>query len=57
MDEIEKLTPIQYEITRELYKAIERLGGDMELLGAVGSWGDTLPQADVLEMLKVCNGN
>ena len=29
-------------IIAELYKAVERLGGNCELLAIIGSWGDTL---------------
>lgn len=48
---INELTPIQYEIVREIYKAFENLGAGMELLAAIGSWGDTLPEEDVLDGL------
>jgi hypothetical protein len=31
---------------------MERLGADEDLLAIVGSWRDTLPDADVLTMLR-----
>lgn len=54
-DEIEKLTPIQYEIVREISKMVQRLGGSMEDLATLGSWGDTLSQKDILGLLKIEN--
>lgn len=42
-------------IVRELYKAAERLDGSPCLLAAIGSWGDTLDDSDVLEALKSYN--
>jgi hypothetical protein len=34
------------------YVALERLGAEQELLAIVGSWCDTLCDADVLSMLR-----
>ena len=42
-------------IIREIYKAVERLGGSRELLGVIGSWGDTLTDEEVLEGLQRLN--
>lgn len=42
-------------IRAEIYKALETLGADIELLGAVGSWKDTLEDLDVLDLLKDWN--
>jgi hypothetical protein len=42
-------------IARELYVALERLGTDEELLSIVGSWRDTLTDAEVLSMLREYN--
>ena len=39
----------------EIYEALEDLGADRFLLAFVGSWGDTLSDADVLEGLKGWN--
>jgi hypothetical protein len=39
-------------ITREIYRALEALGADPGLLASVGSWGDTLDDAEILEMLQ-----
>jgi hypothetical protein len=33
----------------------ERLGADADLLAVVGSWRDTLPDADVLRLLREYN--
>jgi hypothetical protein len=52
---IEKLAPVQYEIISELSIAIDRLGAGAGLQSVLGSWGDTLPQADILQMLKDYN--
>ena len=38
-----------------LYDAAEKLGADRYLLGDIGSWGDTMEDADVLEMLREWN--
>jgi hypothetical protein len=38
-----------------VYRDMEELGADRELLAAVGSWGDSLDDEDVLEMLREWN--
>lgn len=38
-----------------LNRELERLGANRELLGAVGSWGDTLAPESVLDLLKDWN--
>jgi hypothetical protein len=38
-----------------LYEAAERLGADRFLLGAIGSWGDTLSDDEVLQELRDWN--
>jgi len=43
------------EIKAELYRAFVLLGADNGLLGALGSWGDSLPGGDVLENLRGWN--
>lgn len=43
------------EIRVELYRALEKLGAHPHLLGIIGSWGDGLSDAEVLEMLKAWN--
>jgi hypothetical protein len=48
-------SPIHHEIVHEIYTALEKLGADPKLLGVVGSWGDTLDDAQVLDMLKTWN--
>ena len=49
------MNPIQKEIVSEIYRALVLLGADNGLLGAVGSWGDSLPDEDVLANLKGWN--
>lgn len=43
------------EIVSELYRTLVLLGADHALLGTVGSWGDSLPESDVLANLKSWN--
>jgi hypothetical protein len=43
------------QIVREIYTVLERLGADLELLAVVGSWRDTLDDAEVLSMLREYN--
>jgi hypothetical protein len=53
--QIEQLQPVQYEIIKEILTAMDRLGAKSGLVSPISSWGDTLPQADVLSMLKEWN--
>lgn len=39
----------------ELYRAAESLGAGSDLLGILGSWGDTATTEEVLEMLRAYN--
>ena len=48
-------TDIKAQIASEIYTALERLGADDELLAIVGSWRDTLDDAEVLSMLLEYN--
>jgi hypothetical protein len=43
---------IEQEIRSEIYRALDALGADANLLSTVGSWGDTLPDNDVLQLLR-----
>ena len=43
------------QIAREFYTVLERLGADPELLAVVGSWRDTLDDAEILALLKEYN--
>jgi hypothetical protein len=45
-----KPAAIEHEIIDEIYKAIEALGAEPFLLGAVASWRYTLDDADVLTL-------
>jgi hypothetical protein len=49
------MTQIESEIKDEIYTPLEKLGADPKLLAAVGSWGDTADDAEVLDMLKSWN--
>ena len=42
-------------IVREIYKAVSNLGASPCLLAAIGSWGDTLDDPDVLDSFKIYN--
>jgi hypothetical protein len=53
--EIEKLTQEQYDIINELGTTLTKLGAKSDLVSIVMSWGDTLPQEDVLSYLKEWN--
>ena len=46
---------IKSEICAELCRALKYLGADRQLLATVGSWGDTLEDAEVLKLLKEWN--
>ena len=43
------------DIAAEIYKAFERLEADPELLSIIGSYGDTLDDAEILGLLKDYN--
>ena len=53
---MEHLT-IEQQIRSEIYVAFELLGADRELLGTIGSWGDTLDDREILRLLKEWNGD
>jgi hypothetical protein len=42
-------------IISQIYVAVERMGGNSELLALIGSWGDTLPDEEILECLQMYN--
>lgn len=46
---------LKAKIARQLYQIAERMGADMDLLGALGSYGDTLPDEDILHLLTCIN--
>lgn len=43
------------QIAHELYRALEALGAEGELLAVVGSYGNTLDDDDVLALLRRWN--
>jgi len=51
-----RMTPdLKAQIADEICTALERLGADEELLSVIGSWRDTLDDAEVLTMLRDYN--
>ena len=42
-------------IIGEIYRSLVLLGADHGLLGSVGSWGDSLPDSEVLAGLQAWN--
>jgi hypothetical protein len=48
---------IEQQIRAEIYRALTSLKADAMLLAAVGSWGDTLGDDAVLELLKQWNAD
>lgn len=52
---MQRLTQTQYAIIGEIARALESLGASPKLLGAVNSWGDTLEDEAVLDLLQTWN--
>jgi len=50
-----KFTPIQCEIIQEISRTFDRLGAERGVFAALHSWGDTMPDLEVLQMLKELN--
>lgn len=46
---------VNQEVVTEIYKAMRKLGAKSDLLGIVGSWGESLPEPQVLIMLRGWN--
>jgi hypothetical protein len=46
---------LKAQIASEIYTVLEDLGADEVLLSIVGSWRDTLDDAEVLSMLREYN--
>lgn len=44
--------PLADKIIHELYRSVELLGADEQLLALIGSWNETLPDKVVLEGLQ-----
>lgn len=51
-----KLTPVQYEIIHEISRHFDRLGAEVGIFTAIHSWGDTMDDVSVLEMLRDMQG-
>ena len=52
---IEKLSETQIAIIDEISRAFDRLGAERGIFVAIHSWGDTMPDLEVLQMLKEQN--
>ena len=52
---IEKLSDTQVAIIAEISRAFDRLGAERGIFAALHSWGDTMPDFDILEMLRKQN--
>ena len=46
---------LESQIRTEIYRAFEKLNADKRLLATIGSWGDTLDDAEVLDLLRLWN--
>ena len=53
--EIKKLSDTQVAIIAEISRAFDRLGAERGIFVALHSWGDTMPDFDILEMLRKQN--
>ena len=45
----------ELEIRKEIYRAIQKLGGKSDILAIIGSWGDSLTDEELLHELKMWN--
>ena len=52
---IKKLSDTQVAIIDEISRAFDRLGAERGIFVALHSWGDTMPDLEVLQMLKEQN--
>lgn len=55
MGTLTTLTGIHLEISQQIYRALEILGAESDLLSIIGSYGDTLSDDEILDMLKDWN--
>jgi len=56
---IERLNPTQYEIVSQLVELFEKHGDGtlavIDIVSVLNSWGDTLPEEEILNLLKLIN--
>lgn len=52
MSILNTLTPIQHKIIAEISRIFDEFGAKSDLQCILGSWGDTLPEDEILEMFK-----
>jgi hypothetical protein len=53
--EVEQLREVSYGIIKQICRSLHALGAPIGVLAAVGSWGDTLEESEVLELLEAEN--
>ena len=51
----DRYTEQQLAIIQQMYIAAEKLGAKSDLLGIIGSWGDTLDDDDILTHMREWN--
>jgi len=52
---MEPTNAVNPEIKTEIYRSLVLLGAESDLLSTVGSWGESLPDEDVLASLRAWN--
>lgn len=52
---MERTNVVTRDIVAEIYRALVLLGAENDLLGTIGSWGESLPDEDVLANLRAWN--
>jgi hypothetical protein len=53
--EVEQLREVSYGIIKQICRSLHALGAPIGVLAAVGSWGDTLEESEVLELMEAEN--
>ena len=52
---MQHLPDLYTDLARELYKAVEKHTDEPDILSIIGSWRDTLSDADILQMMRDYN--
>lgn len=55
--EIELYTKTQHDIIRRLTHILSSMGAQSDLISILGSWGDTMPDESILQMLNEFDEN
>lgn len=50
-----KFNPIQLQVIAEISRTLDRFGAERGVFAALHSWGDTLPDVEITQMLKELN--